>query len=155
MVAPKRIAPKLKYGRNSKREQAAPPRSTMALSKLSFIGSNSRGQCIFPAARDIAVPAAAPRDWLSDGELVLKTVAGSEFTLLLADDNQLFAVGKNDSGQLGRGHSNDGDPDNRVPRPVTGFGLERITLVAAGYAHCEEQVVVREQQCEVIAHRCL
>ena len=40
------------------------------------------------------MPAAAPRDWLSDGTLVLKTVVGYEFTLLLADDNQLFTVGK-------------------------------------------------------------
>jgi len=108
----------------------------MALSKLSFIGSNSCGQCIFPAAGDIAVPAAAPRDWLSDGKHVLKTVAGYSFTLLLADDNQLFAVGSNAHGQLGRGHSNDDDPDNRVPRPVTGFGLERITHIATGFGHC-------------------
>ena len=108
----------------------------MALSKLSFIGSNSRGQCIFPAAGNITMPTAAPRDWLSDGKHVLKTVAGDEFTLLLADDNLLFAVGHNVFGQLGRGHSNGDDPDNRVPRPVTGFGLERITLVAAGYRHC-------------------
>ena len=103
---------------------------------LSFIGNNSLGQCIFPAAGNIAVPAAAPRDWLSDGKHVLKTAAGYAFTLLLADDNQLFAVGSNECGQLGRGHNNENDPDNRVPRPVTGFGLERITLVAAGYGHC-------------------
>ena len=108
----------------------------MALSKLSFIGSNSRGQCIFPAAGNIAVPAAAPRDWLSDGTLVLMTVAGNKFTLLLAADNPLFAVGSNLYGRLGRGHSNGNDPDNRVPRPVTGFGLERITHIAAGNGHC-------------------
>jgi hypothetical protein len=108
----------------------------MALSQFFFIGNNSRGQCIFPAAGNIAVPTAAPRDWLSDGTLVLKTVAGCCFTLLLADDNQLFALGSNAHGQLGRGHNNDDDPDNRVPRPVTGFGLERITLVAAGFGHC-------------------
>jgi len=100
------------------------------------IGNNRLGQCIFPAAGNIAVPAAAPRDWLSDGTLVLKMAVGNALTLLLADDNQLFALGNNEYGQLGRGHSNDGDPDNRVPRPVTGFGLERITHIAAGNGHC-------------------
>ena len=35
-------------------KNSSPPSSTMALSKLSFIGSNSCGQCIFPAAGDIA-----------------------------------------------------------------------------------------------------
>ena len=104
----------------------------MALPQVFFIGNNTRGQCFLPDAGDhIFVPAAAPRDWLPDGKHVLKTVAGYELTLLLADDNLLFAVGKNECGQLGRGHSNNNDPDNRVPRPVTGFGLERITLVAA------------------------
>ena len=108
----------------------------MALPQVFFFGNNSHGQCILAAAGNIAVPAAAPRDWLSDGKHVLKTVAGFEFTLLLADDNLLFAVGKNLYGQLGRGHNNEDDPDNRVPRHVTGFGLERITLVAVGYRHC-------------------
>jgi hypothetical protein len=65
----------------------------MALPQVFSIGNNFIGQCIFPAAGNIAVPAAAPRDWLSDGTLVLKTVVGYEFTLLLADDNQLFTVG--------------------------------------------------------------
>jgi alpha-tubulin suppressor-like RCC1 family protein len=108
----------------------------MALPQVFFFGNNSHGQCIFPAAGNIAVPTAAPRDWLSDGTRMLKTVAGYEFTLLLADDNQLLAVGKNDFGQLGRGHSNAGDPDNSVPRPVAGFGLERITHIAAAFGHC-------------------
>ena len=85
----------------------------MALPQVYFIGYNRFGQCIFPTAGNIAVPAAAPRDWLSDGKLVLTVTAGYEFTLLLADDNQLFAVGSNESSQLGRGHSNDNDPDNR------------------------------------------
>jgi hypothetical protein len=107
----------------------------MALPQVLFIGNNNRGQCFLPDGI-ITVPTAAPRDWLSDGTLVLKTVAGYEFTLLLADDNQLFAVGNNVYGQLGRGHTNNYDPDNRVPRPVTGFGLEHITLVAAGHSHC-------------------
>ena len=108
----------------------------MALPQVFFIGNNRLGQCILPNTGAITVPAAAPRDWLSDGTLVLKTVAGYELTLLLANDNQLFAVGSNVNGQLGRGHSNAGHPDNRVPRPVTGFGLERITHIAAGGYHC-------------------
>jgi alpha-tubulin suppressor-like RCC1 family protein len=87
--------------------------------KIFFGGSNHHGECIQPTDKH-----------------VLKMAVGFNFTLLLADDNQLFAVGKNVDGQLGRGHSNEDDPDNRVPRPVTGFGLERITLVAAGYGHC-------------------
>ena len=107
----------------------------MALPQVFFIGNNSQRQCIFPDGI-ITVPTAAPRDWLSDGKHVLKMAVGNALTLLLADDNLLFAVGSNENGELGRGHSNDGDPDNRVPRPVTGFGLERITLVAAGYSHC-------------------
>ena len=109
----------------------------MALPQVFFIGDNSLCQCILPAAgATITVPTAAPRDWLPDGKHVLKMAVGNALTLLLADDNLLFAVGSNENGQLGRGHSNNNDPDNRVPRPVTGFGLERITLVAAGYGHC-------------------
>jgi alpha-tubulin suppressor-like RCC1 family protein len=109
----------------------------MALSQLSFIGTNVYGQCPLPAGSYfIRMPAAALLDWLPVGKRVLKVVVGFEFTLLLADDNLLFAVGYNAAGQLGRGHSNADDPDNRVPRPVTGFGLERITQIAAGRGHC-------------------
>ena len=100
--------------------------------QLVFIGSNTIGQCLRPGLT-ISTPKAARLD----GKHVLKTVVGFEFTLMLAaDDNQLFAVGSNEYGQLGRGHSNDGDPNWRVLRPVTGFGLERITQIAAGYAYC-------------------
>ena len=55
----------------------------MALPQVFFIGSDSHGQCIFPTAGNIAVilPAAAPRDWLSDGKHVLKTVAGYKLIL--------------------------------------------------------------------------
>ena len=105
----------------------------MALFSQVFVfGSNDRGQCLLPGMA-IAVPTAALLDWLPDGKHVLKTVAGFKFTLLLTDDNQLFAVGGNENGQLGRGHSNGDDPDNRVPRPVTGFGRERITHITAGF----------------------
>ena len=107
----------------------------MADAQLLFIGDNDNGQCLL-RDRDILTPTTAPRDWLSDGKHVLKMAVGNALTLLLADDNQLFAVGSNEYGQLGRGHRNTDDPDNRVPRPVTGFGLERITQIAAGYGHC-------------------
>ena len=107
----------------------------MALPQVFFIGYNNRGQCFLPD-RIITVPTAASRDWLPDGKHVLKMAVGNELTLLLADDNLLFAVGNNEYGLLGRGHSNNDDPDNRVPRPVTGFGLERITHIAAGFGHC-------------------
>ena len=107
----------------------------MALLQVFFIGNNNRGQCFLPDGI-ITVPTAAPRDWLPDGKHVLKMAVGYALTLLLADDNLLFAVGNNEYGQLGRGHSNYNDPDNRVPRPVTGFGLERITHIASGYSHC-------------------
>jgi len=110
-----------------------------AAKQVFFIGNNSHGQCIVSQPQRntcIAVPAAAPRDWLSDGNHVLRTVVGYLLTLLLADDNQLFAVGNNAFGQLGRGHNSRYDTDNHVPRPVTGFGLERITLVAVGNTHC-------------------
>ena len=65
-----------------------------------------------------------------------EVAVGASFTLLLFANRKAYAVGNNVYGQLGRGHSNAGGPDNRVPRPVTGFGLERITLVAAGHRHC-------------------
>ena len=104
---------------------------------LSFIGSNWSGHCILPdAGVAIAVPTAAPVDWLPDGKCVLMVVVGGAFTQLLADDNLLYTVGNNAHGQLGRGHVGNSDPDNRVPRPVTGFGLERITQIAAGDSHC-------------------
>ena len=104
--------------------------------QIVFIGRNRRGQCLLSASETIPVLAAAPLDWLPDGKHVLKMAVGNALTLLLADDNLLFAVGNNENGQLGRGHSNNNDPVNRVLRPVTGFGLERITLVAAGFGHC-------------------
>ena len=74
------------------------------------------------------MPTAALLDWLPGGKRVLTVTAGYEFTLLLADDNLLFAVCG--TGQLGRGHSNADDPRprySRVPHPVTGVGLERIS----------------------------
>ena len=83
------------------------------------------------------MPTAALLDWLPGGKRVLTVTAGYEFTLLLADDNLLFAVCG--TGQLGRGHSNADDPRprySRVPHPVTGIGLKRITHIAAGYSHC-------------------
>jgi hypothetical protein len=49
----------------------------MALSHVFFIGDNHSGQCVLPdAGNTIAVPTVAPRDWLSDGTRMLKTVAG-------------------------------------------------------------------------------
>ena len=101
--------------------------------QLFFIGNNEKGQCLLPDADDaITVPTAAS----IDGKHVRQVAVGQSLSLLLTDDNLLFAVGKNEDGQLGRGHINADDPDNRVPRPLTGFGLERITLVAAGHGHC-------------------
>ena len=110
---------------------------------LFFIGNNTKGQCILPDAY-IAVPTAAsidasiavPTADSIDGRHVLQVAVGDSLSLLLTDDNLLFAVGNNDTGQLGRGHNDDDDPDNHVPRPVAGVGLERITLVAAGFGHC-------------------
>ena len=103
--------------------------------QLFFIGNNEKGQCLLPDAGDsIDVPTAAQLDWLPDGTRILHTAVGDFFTLLLTDDNQLYAVGRNATGQLGRGHRDDEDPP--VPRLVTGFGLERITQIAAGYNHC-------------------
>ena len=106
--------------------------------RIIFIGFNDLGQCLLPdAGGSITAPTAASLDWLLDGKRVLKVVAGVRFTLLLADDDsQLYAVGSNDHGQLGRGSSDDGDPASRVPQPVTGIGRERITLIAAGSGHC-------------------
>ena len=48
----------------------------MALPQVFFIGDNSCGQCIFPAAGNIAVPTAAPRDWQNDGKHELKDGGG-------------------------------------------------------------------------------
>ena len=45
------------------------------------------------------MPTAALLDWLPGGKRVLTVTAGYEFTLLLADDNLLFAVCG--TGQLG------------------------------------------------------
>jgi alpha-tubulin suppressor-like RCC1 family protein len=97
----------------------------MALPQVSFIGTNSQGQCTLPpnAGHIIPVPTVA----LFRGGMEVRVAVGTGFTLLLADDdNLLFVVGNNHCGQLGRGHSDNDDPDNRVPRPVTGFGPKRI-----------------------------
>ena len=72
---------------------------------------------------------------LSLKQKVVRVAVGQSFSLMLTDDNQLFAVGLNRSGQLGRGHINY-DLDNRVPRLVNGVGLEHITQIVAGYSHC-------------------
>ena len=47
----------------------------MALPQVFFIGHNNPGQCFLPGTT-IAVPTAAPRDWLSDGQRMLKTAVG-------------------------------------------------------------------------------
>ena len=88
----------------------------MAPPQVFFIGNNNRGQCFLPDGT-ITVPTAAPRDWLSDGTLVLKMAVGNALTLQLADDNLLFAVGNNEYGQLGRGHSNYNDPTTASRAP--------------------------------------
>jgi alpha-tubulin suppressor-like RCC1 family protein len=98
--------------------------------QLFFIGNNEKGQCLLPdAGASIAVPTAAS----IPGKRILHTAVGNQLTLLLTDDNLLFAAGKNEYGQLGRGHSN---ADNPVPSPVTGFDRERIAQIAAGSGHC-------------------
>jgi alpha-tubulin suppressor-like RCC1 family protein len=101
-------------------------------------GNTQHGQCFFPEAEGpITVPTAALLEWLPDGMSVPQVAAGENFTLLIADNNQLFAVGDNDEGQLGRGHMlNNDDPNTRDPRPVTGIILGRITQIAAGFCHC-------------------
>lgn len=106
----------------------------MSDAQLVFIGSNKLAQCLLPNPK-ILTPTVAPLGMLPASSRVQQVAAGKLHTLFLAD-NQLFAVGNNKYGQLGRGHSNDDDPDNRVPRPVIGFGDERITHIAAGFAHC-------------------
>jgi alpha-tubulin suppressor-like RCC1 family protein len=109
----------------------------MTFSQVFVFGNNNCGHCLLPDTGSlILVPTAALLDWLPVGKRVLKVVVGGSFTLLLSDDNLLFAVGNNNCSQLGRGHSNGDDPDNRVPRLVTGFGRERITQIAAGGFHC-------------------
>ena len=103
---------------------------------LVVAGTNSHGECFLPVDEDtIAVPTSAPLEWLVDGRVV-RVAVGTEFTLLLDDTARVHAVGKNDSGQLGRGHNNNDDPDNRITRPVTGLGQVRVTLIAAGFKHC-------------------
>ncbi len=102
--------------------------------EIYFVGMNDCGECLFRAGTDPRRLAAASSEMLPTKPIGI--VTGISLTLMLAKDGEVSAVGKNHHGQLGRGHSNDNDPDNRVLRPVAGFGLERITLVAAGYSHC-------------------
>ena len=110
----------------------------MALSQLSFIGVNCHGQCLVPNNPGvcIAVPTAAPLDWLPDGKGVLSAVAGYAYTLMIAKDNRVYAVGANFYGQLGRDDEDRDVPDERAPRLVTGIGRMRITQIAAGFRHC-------------------
>jgi alpha-tubulin suppressor-like RCC1 family protein len=102
-------------------------------------GDNRYGQCLLPGTGIIAEPTTALLDWLPKPRRVVRVVGGDGFTLLLDNGGHLYAVGSNNYGQLGRGHTNGNlhlDSDNRVPRPVTGIGLERITHIAAGSGHC-------------------
>ena len=102
-------------------------------------GHNYSGECTLPegaAETFIGVPTNAPLGWLAGGARVVQVALGYAYTLLLADDNRLYAVGDNDYGQLGRGTASEGDPDSRVPRPVAGFGRERITQIASSFGHC-------------------
>ena len=107
----------------------------MAEQRLVVVGSNGCGECCLSGFDDIAAPTAAPLESLPDGKLVAPTAEGGSFTLLLASDGELWAAGYNYFGQLGRAHRNIDDPDNRVLRRVTGFGGERVTRIAAGFAH--------------------
>ena len=104
---------------------------------LIVAGDNFRGACFLPdAGGTIDVPTPASLEWLAKGRLVVRMTAGLWLTVLLDDKACVHAVGSNYVGQLGRGHNNDDDPDNHIPRPVPGFGQHRIVQIAAGWDHC-------------------
>ena len=108
----------------------------MTQRQLIVADRNHKGQCILPVVQSIDVPALASTDWLDDDRLVLRAAGGDGVTLLLDDKAHVHAVGGNYFGQLGRGHANIYDPDNRIPRPVAGIGNVRIVQIAAGNRHC-------------------
>ena len=107
------------------------------MSSIVTAGLNEQGQCMVPEPeilwnlQKVILPNLAP---------IVQIVHGINHTLLLGDNGALVAVGGNASGQLGRGQQDfDGvgdDPDNRVPRSLTGFGLGKIKQIAAGKKHC-------------------
>ncbi len=99
---------------------------------VSFMGSNRGGQCVFPDGTTPSEPTAASSALLQ--EKIIGIVAGALLTLCHTTDGGVLGVGTNVFGQLGRGHSNGDDPDNRVPRPIP--GLKNIAMIAAGYSHC-------------------
>jgi alpha-tubulin suppressor-like RCC1 family protein len=68
------------------------------------------------------------------GRKITQVAAGSNLSLLLADDGSVLSFGLNDTGQLGLGME-----DNHVsvatPINTTNLGSLRITQVAAGYSY--------------------
>ena len=75
-------------------------------------------------------------------DLVVKVPLGTQ--VLSEDKEEVLAdfteVGQRlvflEGGMGGRGNASYYDPDNRIPRPVTGIGNVRIVQISAGYQHC-------------------
>ena len=101
---------------------------------LALSGNNNYGQCLVPGEDDVAAPTAAALELL-DGRRVVQVAVGDEHTLVLDDKGEVWAAGKNNCGQLGRGHDDGDDPDSHIARRLTSFGSERVVHIASGWDH--------------------
>jgi alpha-tubulin suppressor-like RCC1 family protein len=72
---------------------------------------------------------AAPREPFLEGVVVRELAAGADHTCALVEDGSVRCWGKNDSGQLGDGTTND------ATVPVVVAGLGGAVQVAAGFRH--------------------
>jgi hypothetical protein len=66
------------------------------------------------------------------GKKVTAVAAGYSHSLFLTEDGELWAMGRNNLGQLGDGTNT----DSATPVKVIGFGGKKVAAVAAGYGHC-------------------
>lgn len=66
-----------------------------------------------------------------EGRKVVRVACGDTHTLAVTDDGGLYTFGRNQNGQLGLGHTNDG----LSPQLVTALQGQRIASVACGSEH--------------------
>jgi alpha-tubulin suppressor-like RCC1 family protein len=93
-------------------------------------GSNIYGQLGLGDTTDRNTFTAVPP--LPDGKVAKQVVAGSHYTMILAENGTVFACGRNISGQLGLGNSTDRHIFIAVPALPDGKVAKQVL---AGYSH--------------------
>ncbi len=109
-----------------------------SLVKVFACGGNSHGQLGLGDTNERPTFTAVPS--LPDGKVAKQVVAGSDHTMILAEDGTVFACGRNDYGQLGLGDTVRRDtftavrplPDGKVAKQVVAGAYHTMILTDDG-----------------------